>query len=197
MLEEIPLDATNPPLAKGAGFNSAVAVLRDGLLSTDEFATVVRKLPPATAEAIKTPPMPMEWIPVARYGDLVSHALAHAFRGDETKVVEMGRRALLYDLKTLYRVFIKLLSPGFVIDRAGRLWLTYNHNNGQVSARKVSDRRCEVSYEGVMAVYPGFWSYQRGCLLAAVQATGYKEATVVLSRPDGGKGSAMYTVDWG
>ena len=184
-------------MAKGAGFNSIVAVLRDELLSAEEFADLVRKLPPETAEAIQAPPLPIEWIPCARYGDLLSGVLKYAFRGDEERVVELGRRAFLYDLKTLYRVFIKLTSPGFVIDRASRIWLTYNRDNGSLSARKLGDTRCEVSYDKIRAIYPGFWSHQRGCLLAAVQATGYPRATAVVSRPDDGHGNAVITVDWG
>jgi hypothetical protein len=191
------LEPSPQPTAKGAGFNSLVAILRDEFLNADEFAGLVRKLPPETAEAIQTPPLPMEWIPCARYGDLLSGVLKHAFRGDEERVVELGRRAFLYDLKTLYRVFIKLMSPGFVIDRASRVWLTYNRDNGLLSARKLSETRCEVTYDKIRARYPGFWAHQRGCLLAAVQATGYPRATAVVSRPDDGQGNAVITVDWG
>ncbi len=132
----------------------------------------------------------------ARYGDLLSGALKYAFHGDEERIVELGRRAFLYDLKTLYRVFIKLMSPGFVIDRASRVWLTDSRDNGSLSARKLSDTRCEVSYDKIRAIYPGFWSHQRGCLLASVQATGYPRATAVVSRPDDGRGNAVIIVDW-
>ena len=190
------MDDTTSPLAKAAGFNSVVAVLRDSMLGAEAFATVVRKLPPATAEAIRTPPLPVQWIPCERYADLVSSALLWGFGGDEEHLVEMGRRAFLHDLTTLYRVFIKFLAPGFVVDRASKLWLTYNRNNGVLSARRVADRRAEVSYEKVVAIYPGFWSYQRGCLLAAVQATGYSKATVVLTSHGAADGNALFTIDW-
>jgi hypothetical protein len=53
-----------------------------------------------------------------------------------------------------------------------------------------------AGFNSVVAVYPGFWSYQRGCLLAAVQATGYSKATVVLSRKADAAGNAAFTVDW-
>lgn len=190
------MDDSTRPLAKAAGFNSVVAVLRDGLLDGTRFASVIDKLPPATAEAVKTPPLSVQWIPCERYGELVSTALVHGFGGDEERLVEMGRRAFLHDLKTLYRVFIKFLAPGFVIERGTKLWLTYNRNNGMLTARRLGDRTAEVSYEKIAAVYPGFWSYQRGCLLAAVQATGYPSATVTLSRPGDAGGNAAFTVDW-
>jgi hypothetical protein len=183
-------------MAKGAGFNSLVAVLRDDFLSAEQLAELLRKLPAETAEAIQTPPLPMAWIPCTRYGDLLSGVLEHSFRGDEERVVELGRRAFLYDLKTLYRVFIKLMSPGFVIDRASRIWQTYNRDNGLLTARKLGDTGCEITYDRIRAVYPGFWAHQRGCLLAAVQATGYPKATAVFSRPDDGQGNAAITVSW-
>jgi hypothetical protein len=189
------MDESRRPLAKAAGFNSVVASLRDGMLDAEAFAKVIGKLPPETAAAIKTPPLSVQWIPCERYGDLVSSALVHGFGGDEERLVEMGRRAFLHDLKTVYRVFIRLMSPGFVIDRATKLWLTYNRDNGLLTARQVGDQRAEVSYEKIVAVYPGFWSYQRGCLLAAVQATGYSKATAVQSRADR-HGNAMFTIDW-
>jgi hypothetical protein len=188
---------TAEPLAKAAGFNSVVAVLRNGMLDADGFASLVGKLPPATAEAIRKPPLSVQWIPCARYADLVSGALSHSFGGDEERVVELGRRAFLHDLKTIYRVFIKFLSPGFVVERGTKLWLTYNRDNGLLHARKLGDTCAEVSYEKIVAVYPGFWSYQRGCLLAAVQATGYPKATVVLSSPADAEGNAKFTANWG
>jgi hypothetical protein len=188
-------DSTRP-LAKAAGFNSVVAVLRDDLLGPERFATVVGKLQPETAAMIKTPPLSVQWIPSERYADLVSSALAHGFGGDEERLVEMGRRAFLHDLKTVYRVFIKFMSPAFVVTRASKLWLTYNRDNGVLTAQPHGDRGCQVSYEKIVAIYPGFWSYQRGCLLAAVQATGYPKATVTLARPADAGGNATFNVSW-
>jgi hypothetical protein len=190
------MDESTRPLAKAAGFNSVVAVLRDGLLGAKAFAVVVDQLPAATAAAVKAPPLPVQWIPCERYADLVSITLVHGFGGDEERLVEMGRLAFLHDLKTLYRLFIKLFSPGFVINRGSSLWLTYNKNNGNLVAQQVGDRRCEVRYENIVAVYPGFWSYQRGCLLAAVQATGYPRVTVTVTRAGDKKGNAVFTIDW-
>jgi hypothetical protein len=190
------MDAETRPLAKAAGFNSVVAVLRDALLGPDEFGAVMARLPAETAEAIRSPPLPVQWIPCERYGDLVATALKYGFAGDEEKLVEMGRRAFLHDLKTLYRVFIKFMSPSYVIRRASSLWLTYNRNNGLLTAQQVGERQCEITYEKIVAVYPGFWSYQRGCLVAAVQATGYVNATCVVSQPADAEGNARFLVDW-
>ncbi|MDB4965274.1 MAG: hypothetical protein JWN44_963 [Myxococcales bacterium] len=181
--------------AKGAGFRSVTAVLRE-MLGPDAFAMVAARLSPATMALIKVPPLPVQWIACQCYAELIPTALQHGFAGDEARLVEMGRRAFLHDLKTLYRLFIKLMSPHWVIARASSLWLTYNRNNGALRARPLGDLGCEVAYEKVRMVYPGFWSYQRGCLLAAVQATGFPKATVVLTRGGGDSGDALFQVDW-
>jgi hypothetical protein len=183
------------PEAKASGFVTVTTVLRD-MLGADVFAVVVSKLPPATAALVKTPPLPMQWIPCQRYGELVSTALVHGFGGDEESLIEMGRRAFFHDLKTIYRLFVRLKSPAWVIERGSKLWLTYNRNNGLLHSRQINDRQCEVTYEKVCMVYPGFWSYQRGCLLAVVKATGYPNAKVAFTRGGDQSGDATLTIDW-
>ena len=183
------------PEAKAAGFITVTTILRD-MLGADAFAAVVSKLPPATAALVKTPPLPLQWIDCDRYAELVSTALVHGFAGDEASLIEMGRRAFFHDLKTLYRLFVRLKSPAWVMERGSKLWLTYNRNNGLLHARPIGDRACEVTYEKVCAVYPGFWSYQRGCLLAVVKATGYPRAQVVFTRGGDQSGDATLMVDW-
>ena len=115
------------PEAKAAGFVTVTTVLRE-MLGAEKFARVVAKLPPQTAQLVKTPPLPVEWLPCERYSELVSTALRHAFSGDEESVIDMGRRALFHDLKTLYRLFVRLRSPAWAIERGSKLWLTYNRN---------------------------------------------------------------------
>lgn len=184
------------PEAKASGFNSMVAAARN-LLGPEAWDRVVRRLPPSTAALVLTPPLPVTWIPVAQYGEVVSTLLTHGFGGDEKRMVELGRRAFLSDVSTIYRVFIKLMSPQHVIERGTKLWLTYNRNNGSLRAQTTGNRRCDVIYEGVVGVYPGFWSFQRGCLTAAVQATGFTQAQTTLVRGGGRSGDAVFTIEWG
>lgn len=183
------------PEAKGAGFNTVATVLRS-MLGPDHFAGVSARLLPSTLALLKTPPLSMQWIPVGAYADLVSTALLHGFKGDESSMVEMGRRAFNHDLRTLYKLFIRLGSPSWVIQRGPKLWLTYNRNNGSLSANVVGERKVEVTYCGVAQVYPGFWSYQRGCLLGVVQATGYRAEVTVARGGATGSGDAVLLIDW-
>jgi hypothetical protein len=190
------MEAVAHPEAKGAGFNTVASVIRT-MLGAKGFESMTRALPPGTAALMKKPPLPMQWVACDHFGDLISTALRAGFHGDETKIVEVGRQSLVHDLNTLYRMFVRLLSPRYVIDRGAKLWLTYNRNNGTLRAVQTGDRSCDVFYEGVACVYPGFWSYQRGCLLAAMEATGYKKATITLVRGAGVTGDAQFALQWG
>jgi len=162
-----------PPEAKASGFNSTVKAL-EAMLPASAFERVIQALPPETAELIAHRPLPLEWLPVQRYADLIATALREGFGGDEEKIVDVGRRTLRADLKTIYRMFIKLLSVQYVIERGAKLWLTYNRNNGMVHAEHVGPRSCEVHYEGVRGIYPGHWAYHRGGILGILDATGYR-----------------------
>jgi uncharacterized protein (TIGR02265 family) len=187
----------NPiPEAKASGFNSMVAAARD-LLGPEAWDRVLRRLPPSTAALVQTPPLPVTWIPVAQYGEVVSTVLMHGFGGDEKRMIELGRRSFQADVKTIYRVFIKLMSPQHVIERGTKLWLTYNRNNGLLRTQVTGNRSCDVIYEGVVGVYPGFWSFQRGALMGAVHATGFTQAQVTLVRGGGRSGDAVFTITWG
>ena len=183
------------PEAKASGFVTVTTILRE-MLGPAKFGQVVAKLSPPTAALVKVPPLPIQWIPCDRYGELVSTALVHGFGGDEEQLIEMGRRAFFHDLNTLYKLFVRLRSPGWVMERGSKLWLTFNRNNGMLHTKPIGERQCQVTYEKVCAVYPGFWSYQRGCLLAVVKATGYAKATVLFTSGGTASGDATLVVDW-
>jgi uncharacterized protein (TIGR02265 family) len=174
-------DRTGPPEAKASAFNSTVGTLQ-AMLSPSAFQRVLLRLPRETAQLIEHRPLPLEWIAAERYGDLIGAALDEAFDGDEDRVIDVGRRMIVADLKMIHRMFIKLLSPQHVIDRAPRIWLAYNRNNGFLSVERLGDDSCEVHYQGVRAIYPGHWAYQRGIILGVIEATGYRQVGAQIVR---------------
>jgi uncharacterized protein (TIGR02265 family) len=189
-------EAAAPPEAKANGFNTTVRVLQ-AMLSPAAFARVVEALPPETAELIAHKPLPLAWLPVERYGDLIATALRVGFGGEEERIVDVGRRMIVADLKTLYRMFIKLLSPQYVIERATKLWLTYNRNNGIVTLHEVGAQVCDVHYEDVRGIYPGHWAYQRGVICGIVEAAGYRHVAVKVLRGGRNEHGAVLQVTWG
>lgn len=185
------------PEGKASGFNSAVATLRQ-LVTPEAFQRVVAALPPETVELIEHPPLSLAWISTAHFRALVDAAVAQLFDGDESRLVEWGRRAVAHDLRTIYKVFIRFLSPRFVIERGARLWDTYQRNFGHAEAEVDGDNGCIVRYDGLPLAYtsPAFWAYQRGALHGVMDATGMKNVVVELVAGGGNTGHARFRVSW-
>ena len=95
-------------------------------------------------------------------------------------MVDWGRQALKNDLRTIYKMFIRFLSPMYVIERGPRLWQTYARNSGDLTAVVVDEQTCDVLYAGMPELlrWDGYWAYQRGALRGVMEATGLKAISV-------------------
>jgi hypothetical protein len=184
------------PLGKAAGFNTAVKVIRE-MCTPEEFAKLVASVSAEVREQIEHPPMPVTWLPNRFFHELIKVAHLNIFAGNDERIAEVGRRAVMNDLKTLYKMFIRFMSPGFVIDRAAGLWHTYTRLNGDVTATRSSETSADILYQGVVSCSPTFWAYQRGAIRGVVEATGLKQVSV--ETLSGGRHDSTCTlrVSWG
>jgi len=185
------------PESKGSGFTSAITVLRR-MLPVEQLERVLAPLSPETAELVRHPPLPVAWIPMHHFPELVRSVRAHGFGGDEMKFEEWGRQAMLADLRGIYKMFIRFLSPQFVIERGAKLWQTYTRNQGSVRAMADGDSAALVTYEGLPQglVSPEFWAYQRGVLLGVMEATGMKSITIKTINKKTMSTDARFRVSW-
>jgi hypothetical protein len=185
------------PESKGSGFASGVAILRK-MLPGDAMERVIATLPPETAELVRRPPLPVAWIAAHHFPELARAVRAQAFGGDERKFEEWGRQAMIADLRTVYKMFIRFLSPQFVIERGAKLWAQYARNQGRAWGEADGPSSCLVHYEGLPreVVSPEFWAYQRGVLLGIMEATGMKQ--ICVETMDGGATMmhARFRVSW-
>jgi len=186
------------PETKGSGFLAIVNTLR-AMLPEETFERMVRALPADTAELVRKPPLPVAWVVSRHFFDVVNAAARIGFGGEEERLLEVGRRAMQADLKTVYRMFIKLFSPGFVIERGTRLWQTYSRNSGTLRAAAVGDKACDVFYEDLPKQYMtnAYWAYQRGCLKGVIEATGMKSVQVEVREGGGRENRAVVRISWG
>lgn len=118
---------------KAVGFNSAVRGIRT-VAGDESFAQLVKMLPAETVALIERPPLPVSWISPIHFEHLSTHANKLCFEGREEPMLQAAKRAMKDDLSTLYKVFIRLLSPQYVIERGTKIWDTYNRNNGSLIA---------------------------------------------------------------
>jgi hypothetical protein len=185
------------PQAKATNFNSMAATLRR-LLDEATFGAVVSALSAETAALIERPKLAITWIPTRQFVELLETAGRVAFAGDEKRVEEMGRQSVGGDMRTVYRVFIRLLSPLFVMERAAKLWGTYTRNNGTMRAVSVDEHTADVYYEGLseQVVSPIYWAFQRGAVRAVGEATGIKDVRVEMRAGGGRSRDCTLRVTW-
>src|SRR5262245_8885647 len=121
--------------AKAAGLNSGIAITRE-MAGAERFDRFVQSLPPELANYVSKPPLATAWLPLDHLIDFHSRAWRELFREDLNAAFEVGRRQFIHDLSTLYKVFIRLGSPGFVSRRAAAVWTTYVRNCGRMAVTR-------------------------------------------------------------
>jgi hypothetical protein len=185
------------PQSKANNFNSCIATLRR-LLGDEPFARVVGELPPETRAIVEKPPLATTWIPTRHLAAVIQTVGGGVFANDEARIVEWARKAVGSDLRTVYKVFIRFMSPAFVIERAARIWTTYTHDNGTMRAAVVDGHTCEVYYNDLSAtvVSPLYWAWQRGTIHAAADATGVKDVRVETVSGGGHGRDCVLRVRW-
>jgi hypothetical protein len=185
------------PETKGSAFISAVNALKK-MAPPAAFERMVESLPPEAAQLVRKPPLPVEWLPSKLWFDVIYGAHRHLFNGDDEKMAELACIALMGDLRTVYKVFIKLLSPQYVIERGTRIWETYARNSGHLRAQPVSDNSCDVFYQDLPKEYmcDAYWAYQRGAVKGAIEATGMKGVEVVVLAGGGKENKAILRCSW-
>jgi hypothetical protein len=185
------------PRSKANNFNTCVATLLR-LVGDERFAQVVAKLAPETQAIVHRPPLATTWIATRHFAAVIETAGRELFGSDEAKIVDWARQAVGSDLRTIYRFFIRFMSPSFVIERAARVWSTYTQDNGTMRAVVVGDRICEVYYQGLGAefVSPLYWAWQRGSILAAADATGVRNARAETLSGGGHERDCVLRISW-
>jgi hypothetical protein len=68
---------------------------------------------------------PVEWLDVGAWQPVNEAILDHLCGGDEARFMAFLRTVCERDFNTLYRAFLKVLSPAFVLDRTAKVWRTY------------------------------------------------------------------------
>jgi hypothetical protein len=166
------------------------------LCTEADWQRAVAAMPPAARDLALNPPLPVTWINAHAITDLIRIGHQVALKGNDELLVQAARTAIKGDLNTLYKIFIRLASPQWVIDRAPKLWETYSRNNGTVSSSRTGERSTEVRYSKVTVTTPTFWLYQQGGLGGVLEATGLKHPMVKLVSGGGTSHDGVFHCSW-
>ena len=179
-------------LSKAAGFNTTAKALRR-MLGNERFEQLTQTLPADTQALLRRPPPAMQWLPLGHFLALIHGA--EACLGGVSHVEELARKAISEDLNTVYRVFIRLATPQYVLTRAANLFSTYNQNNGELVIRQTSVTSVEVAYIGQASDSPAYWAYQKGALWAVVNLLGLRAPAIAPIAPRKNE-DAVFRVSW-
>jgi hypothetical protein len=157
---------------------------------------MLEAMTPETAALVRTPPMPVAWVPATSVFEIYDVALRVGFDGDESRILELARRAMLADLKTVYRVFIRFASAKYVIDRGARLYDTYWRDNGKMTVVELGPNAVDLKYEGLVAGNRAFWLAQHGAVLGVIEATGLKAVDITIVSGGGDHHHCTLRVTW-
>lgn len=130
---------------KASGVIHNIEIARE-LLGEAKMAELTKALPKPTQALLERRLLPVEWVPIDDWMPFQQALLERHFGGDEEQFRKLVRKVCERDFSTFYKVLIRLvMSPDSLLERAAKLWSTYNdHGSLDVAAKTVRDGRTEV-----------------------------------------------------
>lgn len=178
---------------KAAGFLSFVESTKASV-GAAAFATILKEVPEATRKVVEHPPMPMTWLPISVFYDMIGVTTRVAFGGRPEGMFEIGRHQMQRDMTGIYKMFVRMASPQTVIAKAAAIYGTYT-TNGTMSAKQIEPHIAEVTLDGVEQGMPGYWEYQRGTITGVLEQTA-KDLNCELIEGGGEGTRGVYRVRW-
>ena len=183
------------PQAKGIIFRSSLATLRE-LCGAGTLAAIVARLPSDLRDALRAEVIfTGNWYPLAWHRALLATAVEVAGRGPRL-LRDLAGANILRDLSTVYRIFLAVAAPDYVLSRTARVFSTYF----DTGAMEVAERRSGYA-RGRCVGCAGFdanlWAYLLGGSEAVLVAAGARDLKLsVLEGGRDGDASLVFEGTW-
>ena len=118
------------PLMKGSAFTARFTYLRNHF--PERWNELVHRFDTDTRELAEGPCLKSSWYPFSCFIDLNLKADRLFGKGDLALCRELGRDAAKVNLPTLYRIFYRVGSPEYVLDKVASVWRQH-HDSGEVT----------------------------------------------------------------
>jgi hypothetical protein len=182
------------PAFKGRAFKSYVETL-GGLADAKSYEHFLDALPADGRALLTAPPHDSEWL-----SDTILDAILRqgfvALKNDPVQMKEYGRRAFSRDVRTVYRIFIRALSPKTVAQSAPGIYKTTARNNATLRCELRDGNEFLLHYLNVPVPSEGFWNFMRGIVTAFVEATGVRNVRVEMASGGGESADGSFIVTW-
>ncbi len=135
----------------------SVAATREFVKSRFEDAGYEKWLaamPAASKKIFDSPILASEWYePAAAFQEPTKAVCAAFYGGDLSGARELGKFAAVYSMKGIYKIFMKVASVTFVLERAGQIFTSY-YKPSAISVTTHGDKAVTLSvtqFEGMTA----------------------------------------------
>jgi predicted hydrocarbon binding protein len=141
--------------------------------------------------------LPISWYPLPLFGRLLRAMDRELGKGDLSLAMERGRWVAVNDVRTIHKVFLKLFTPEWLVERAtGSLWRKF-HSSGEWTTEAVGEGRARAELRDLAHVDTAVCASIAGWMVGLFELAGAK--TVDVRHPlCRGRGSAVctYDVEW-
>ena len=134
----------------------------------DKWIEVVNSLPEESREHIKDGMVfTSNWYPLQVYIDVNDEICKRWGDGTHRIIFEMAREGAQENLKTTYRIFMKIASPGYIVKKAARLFTQF-YDEGELKLVKNEENHFVFhleNFENFPIIFERIAGYMEGVLL--------------------------------
>jgi hypothetical protein len=181
---------------KGNLVNSRAWYVREHY-GAESIPMLAEQLSPESREYLVVPSLSFAWKSMGPLIDLDRAIFTSLMKSDITKMREFGAEIAMHDLPTIYKTFMRLGTPSFVLSKVSVACGMY-FKETTLRAAKVSPRESSIALVGRRwPLYLCSWGLE-GWFNAAVTLSGAKNATTIHSSClHRGDAECRWDVTWG
>lgn len=168
------------PAYKGIGFRNFVSCLRQ-LRGDAAVAATLAAVDPELGRQLREELLfSGNWYPLAWFREL--HRAAQQVTGAGPELArQIGYGTVKNDLAGVYRIFVLVASPQFLIGRAPRLFANY-FDHGRLTVLESDALTAHARWTGCAGFDANVWSDVLGGCVAALEAAGAREVRLDVTR---------------
>jgi hypothetical protein len=160
-----------------------------------ELAKIAHEVSPETRKIFEAAIQPSNWYPLDAFTEFLDADVRETAGGDRAVLVKRSEKVIEAQLRGIYKVFVKLGSPGFVVTRISAVHATYFR--GVQILPEVEDHTAVIKYIGFQPQHEILECTIVGFFRKALEISGAKNVSMQFTIPisNGGPYSEL-SVTW-
>jgi len=160
-----------------------------------ELARILKQVNGETRAILERPLQPSGWYPLDAFVEFLEVDIRETANGDRDVLIKRSEKVIESQLRGIYKVFVKLGSPGFVVTRISAVHSTYF--KGVEIIPEVENHSATIKYIGFQKHHEIMEYPIVGFFRKALEISGAKQVTLKFTAPiaQGGAYSEL-TITW-